>query len=64
VGGVVLWAGGVADAAGSVDLLVEVPGDDVQVSLAVLAGVAADEVGVGELGEVVLHVHGAVVGEE
>jgi hypothetical protein len=41
-----------------------VPGDDVEVLLGVVAFVAADEVGCGELGEVVLDAEGAVVGAQ
>ncbi|GLX34333.1 hypothetical protein Sros01_04060 [Streptomyces roseochromogenus] len=58
---VVLGAGRVTYTAGTVDLLVQVPGDDVEVPLAVLARVTADEVLGGELGQVVLDADGAVV---
>jgi hypothetical protein len=60
--GVVVGACGESALAGPVDLLVLVPGGDVQVTLVVRAGVAADEAGVGELGEVLLDVGGGVFG--
>lgn len=62
--GVVVGACGEPALARPVDLLVLVPGDDVQVALVVRAGVAADEAGVGELGEVLLDVGGGVFGAQ
>jgi hypothetical protein len=50
-----------AHAAGTVDLLVAIEGDDVQVPLSVVTLVSADQLGLLELGEVVLHAHGAMV---
>ncbi|MGF6942310.1 hypothetical protein BKA18_002102 [Streptomyces auratus] len=58
---VVLRAGWVTNAARAVDLLVLAPGDDVQVPLAVVAFVAAYQVGAGELGQIVLDVYRAVL---
>lgn len=60
----VVRTGRAAAAAGPVDLLVASPGDDVQVSLAVVALVPADQTGTVELREVVLDLQRAVLGAQ